>query len=610
MKIKGNLSLKKAFSKKPVKIISIIVVIALVGFGVYKSPIVQKRLTAAANTGVQQKTSTVRKGDISSAVSGSGALYYDRTSKVASRVSTTVSKIYFKLGDRVKAGDLICEFDDIDAQQALNDKKNNLLQSQLSTETTFEDVNKLAVKAKISGQVSDIKVKKGDNVSKGTALFTITDNSKLKMNVSFNAADAAKISLNQVADVYLTSMMQAVKGKVTYISSQPTATTSGGQLYTVEIQIDNPGAVLGGMTANAEIETSSGVVTSTNTGTLEYISKEVVTSEVSGTVDSISIKDSQKVTSGAVVINLKSDDVLRNAQLSNMKIDNSKNQVDSAEQQLSYYKIYAPIDGVISAQTLKVGDSVKTGDVVTTITDTSLVQFDINIDELDIAKLAVGQKATITVDALTDTATKPIEGEVVKIAFQGTSSNGVSTFPVTVKVNDRLDQIKGGMNATANIQVGSAKGVLFVPIEAVTKVAGKSYVWVKSDQAGGQTQSQTPGTGSAQQGNRNTAQGGNQNRTAAQGANVARNATASFGQQSGNRNQSQNYYANAVRKEVEVGMNNDSLIEIKSGLKEGDIVVLPQTQTSNQSMMMPTGMTGGAPAGGQGGAQQAGGARR
>ena len=57
-------------------------------------------------------------------------------------------------------------------------------------------------------------------------------------------------------------------------------------------------------------------------------------------------------------------------------------------------------------------------------------------------------------------------------------------------------------------------------------------------------------------------------------------------------------------------MNNDSLIEIKSGLKEGDIVVLPQTQTSNQSMMMPTGMTGGAPAGGQGGAQQAGGARR
>jgi HlyD family secretion protein len=585
-------SIKNFFSKKTVKIILVALAISAAGFGLYKSPIVQKTLTAASTTAVQQKTVTVKKGDLNSVVSGSSSVYYDRVTKVASKVSSTVSKIYFQQGDVVKAGDLIAEFDDIDAQQTVNDKENTLLQNQLSNEATLEDVRRLTVKIPFAGQVSDIKVKSSDTVSKGAALFTITDTSKLKVLLQFNGADAAKITVNQSADVYLTSMMQSVKGTVKYISSQPAATTQGGQLHSVEIEVDNPGAVLGGMTASAEIETTGGVVTSTNTAVLEYIKKATVTSEVSGTVDAISIKENQKANSGEPVIKLKSDEIIRSAQLAEMKIANSKDQVASANQQLNYYKIYAPIDGVISLQAIKVGDSVKTDETITTITETSVMEFDINIDELDIAKISVEQKATITVDALTETAAKPLQGEVIKVAFQGTSSNGVTTFPVTVRIHEGIDKIKGGMNATANIQVGKASGVLYLPIEAIAKSGGKSYVWVKADGAsadGTYKNSETSG---------NTTSDRGQNKGASNNS-VQNGPMGMFGIGTQNKtsSQSQNYYANAVRKEVQVGINNDSYIEIKSGLNEGDVIILPQIQistTNNNQGRVP----GGAPTGG------------
>jgi HlyD family secretion protein len=625
--MKGKGWLKNFFSRKTVKIIMAAIIVAGVGYGVYKTPIVQKRFvkTAAANA-VQQKTTTVKRGDINSVVSGSGSIYFDRVTKVASRVSSTVSKIYFNLGDRVKAGDLIAEFDDIDAKQTVNDKKNSLLQSQLSNEPTIQDVSKLNVKTPFTGQISDIKVKKGDTVSKGGALFTITDTSKLKVTLQFNGGDAAKLVIGQHVDVYLTAMMQAVNGTITYISSQSAATSSGGQVNTVEIQLENPGAVSGGMTVSAEVETAGGSVSSINTGNLEYISKTVVTSETGGTVESISIKDNQKVDGGAVVIKMKNDDIVRNAQLADMKVTSSKDQVESAEQQLSYYKIYAPIDGVISAQTMKVGDSVKTNDVVTTITDTNVMNFDITIDELDIAKISIGQKATISVDALTDTATRPIQGEVAKIAFQGTSQNGVTTFPVTVRINDKNEKIKGGMNSTANIQVGAAKDVLYVPIEAISKMGGKAFVWVKADQATLDEMKKNAQAAAAQGGQNRTQGGGNtQNRSANTGntqgggnGNIASQARSSFmgmGQQNNNSNQTQNYYENAVRKEVVVGINNDSVIEIKSGLKEGDVVILPPTGSSsantqnNAQRNFQGGMTGGAAPAAAPSGQPAGGGR-
>jgi len=157
----------------------------------------------------------------------------------------------------------------------------------------------------------------------------------------------------------------------------------------------------------------------------------------------------------------------------------------------------------------------------------------------------------ITLDAISSTSTTPMVGEVTKIAFTGTSSSGVTTYPVTVQINGDVSKLKSGMNANAEIITSSLQGVLYVPIEAVTTTGSKSYVWVKQNTGSNSASVQTT---SAQAGI------------------------------SGSSNKTQNsYYTGAVRKEVTIDNNTDTYIVIASGLSEGDIVVLPQTTASSSS---------------------------
>lgn len=637
MKVEVKEKFKKIIPKKPSKkavvLITTLLILVVAGVALFKSKFIQNKFFS--NQQVVQRLAAVRKGDIKVAVSGSGPLYYSKTSNLTSKAASTITKLYFKEGDKVKAGDLIAELDDKDALNTVNDKKNSLTQSQLSNST--DDINKLQIKAPITGQITELKALKGANISKGGALFTITDTSKLKTSMSFNFSDASQFSLGAEAQVYLTSIMQSVKGYVTYISNSPKTTASGGQLVNVEIEMDNPGALLAGMTASAEVETSRGTASSIDTGTLDYLNKQTITSETGGTVESLAIKEGQKVNAGSLVISLKNDDIVKSNQLNNLKIESSKLQVENAEKQLSNYKIYAPIDGTITKQNLNIGDGVKANDVIAVVTDTTQMRFDISIDELDIAKLSLGQKASITIDALTETAAKPLQGEVVKVPFEGKSQNGVATFAVTIQLNENVETLKSGMNANAEVEINTVSNVLYVPIEAVTKIRGKSYVMVKSDNAtgnNGQTPSQgqsgfnrqrpTDGQGAAQGGSQGSSGQGGQN---AQGGNRQSNGNGgnSNRQNSGNNqnngnaqtrtnstagvnsnnllkgilgngqsnNKVQNYYANAVQKEVEIGINNDGYIEIKSGLKEGEQVILPQIQTSQSNQQMTRQTTGG-----------------
>ena len=111
------------------------------------------------------------------------------------------------------------------------------------------------------------------------------------------------------------------------------------------------------------------------------------------------------------------------------------------------YKIYQ-ID-VYKRQT-KVGDTLDTTNGQTTLAviyDLSYLTFDISLDELDVNEVEVGQAVNITCDSLTDTAT--IEGVVTKVSVAGTTSNGVTTYPVTVQIDNPPEGLLPGMNVDA-----------------------------------------------------------------------------------------------------------------------------------------------------------------
>ena len=466
-------------SKKQV-IIFVVVVVAI--GGLYKSNIIQNKFFAA-KAPIKQNTATVEKGNLKVIVSGSGPIDFTNSDKIYSEIGANVTKVNYKEGDKVKKGDVIYELDDTDAQTALNSDINAYNQSQVSASTSNEAVNDLSIKAPFTGVVSDIAVNEGDTVQKGATVFTIADTSKLNVLLTYNASAGGKIAVGQTAKVNISSLSQAVSGTVTYISNQTSGTTAGGLLYTVEIQINNPGAVIEGMTASADISSSKGVISSTGIAPLNYISKQLVTSITGGTVQSIDVKENEKVSSGQVLVNMSSDDITSAKENSDLQVQDAQAKMALSTKDLDQYKIVSPIDGIITNMANKVGDTVKPGDEVADVSDPSQMEFEIPVDELDIAKLKVGQKTSITVDALPATTKTPVNGEVAKIAVVGDAESGVTTFLVTVKIDDNLGVLKGGMNANGDIQVSNQNNILYVPIEAISTINGNSYVYLKT--AGG-----------------------------------------------------------------------------------------------------------------------------
>jgi HlyD family secretion protein len=262
------------------------------------------------------------------------------------------------------------------------------------------------------------------------------------------------------------------------------------------------------------------------------------------------------------------------------------------------------------------------------IADMSELSFTINVDELDIAKVKAGQQAIVTVDALSG---QVFSGVVDNVGILGTSSNGVTTYPVKV----RLEQTEGlwpGMNATATIVVDSAGDVLRIPVTAVVRgnlalVKGATAADVAED--GFPPESGADGniaweTNGARDPEETGGPGGaNVAGVAGAGANTTGEAIgpgeANAGGGARGIDQS-GAPEGAAYVRIETGLNNDSFIEVKSGLSEGDVVLVAATQGSelqqNTAVMMPGmagmggGMGGGAPEGGgmpPGGAGGAGG---
>ena len=108
------------------------------------------------------------------------------------------------------------------------------------------------------------------------------------------------------------------------------------------------------------------------------------------------------------------------------------------------------------------------------IYDLSYLEMTLDVDELDILDIQVGQKAEITADAISD---RTFEGVGTSISSAGTTSGGTTTYPVTIRI-DEMGDLLPGMNATAEITTASAENALSIPNAAVVR---GNYVLVTKD---------------------------------------------------------------------------------------------------------------------------------
>lgn len=616
-----TVSIRKIFSNWIGKVITAAIAAAVI-FGLLVSFNVIK-INSSAQEQVEQRTWTVRRGDIELSIGGSGAAYSANREDVTSYVSGTVLKVHFRECSQVKKGDLLLEIDDSDAVLSLEKTENSIAQSALTLKDNKESIDRLVVMAPFSGKVTNVSVKKGDVVNRNGQVMTITDRSRMLLTLTFDNRNAQYIDEAQAVSVYIQSLNQIVEGTITRVD--PVNSTS--YEFGVEIEIVNPGLLEEGLKANASINTPAGEIWSMGTGTISFVNTQVIKSETGGVVKEVYVRDNQYVNSGAVLMVLEDDSLKITMQNNEIKLQELKSQLDYHKKQLGYYIVYAPIDGVIVSQSIKEGDVVKTGQVMLTVANNNKMELSIPIDELDIARIEEGMDVRVTVDALPETLREPLPGKVTKIALEGNSQGGVTTYPVTLTIENTV-AMKGGMNANAQIIISNKQDILYIPIEAVQNFGGRSFVMVKGTQEGVNPDSSNggvggwdrrrnaQGNGSAENmggtgvvrnsegdgstGNEGNIGAGRRNAGASEGSRTNSGGTGTMPRGfDGLRNQTTGYYDNAVPVEVEVGINNETYIEIVRGLNEGDQVILPQivasqtqTQRSNGGMF-PMGGLGG-----------------
>ena len=141
--------------------------------------------------------------------------------------------------------------------------------------------------------------------------------------------------------------------------------------------------------------------------------------------------------------------------------------------------ILAPFDGTVVNVGLQEGDQLSSQDYSSRpavhLVDTKTIHFDGIVDEVDISRVEVEQKATIIIDALPD---EQFTGTVTFISPLGTGETGVVNFGVTIELDPTEIQLKGSLTATADINIESAKNVLFIPAQAVIDTTDGYFVEV------------------------------------------------------------------------------------------------------------------------------------
>jgi HlyD family secretion protein len=170
--------------------------------------------------------------------------------------------------------------------------------------------------------------------------------------------------------------------------------------------------------------------------------------------------------------NMKAGADILDVRSSELSVKQRENTLLDAREKLSDYSIRAPFGGTIAKISLKKGDSVTSGTAVATlVTEQKIAELSLN--EVDVAKVKTGQKATLTFDAIEGLS---MTGAVSDIDTIGMVSQGVVTYAVKIAFDTQDDRVKPGMSVSAAIITDVKQDVLTVPSSAVKTQGNSSYV--------------------------------------------------------------------------------------------------------------------------------------
>lgn len=497
--------------------------IAVVAAAAVLVAVIVPRRSRSASADLAYTQEKLGRRDIVNVYDGSGTINAADSYTVKSLVTGTVLTADFELGDTIQKGDVLYVIDSSDVEGDLESAQLSVSQAQRSYDDAADARN---VRTKIGGEVSSFAVAAGDAVQAGQTVATVRDTSVMLLAVDFPAAEAQSFAVGQAAQVMPDTTFEVLNGTIRSVSGADPSGDASLMTCTVTIAVPNAGSLT---TAQAAVAQVNGV-SSLNSAHFAYQREETVVAAASGTVSELCVREGSTVRQDDVLLRITGKDLDKQAQNAADNLRSAELRMSSAERNISHYTIDAPISGTIVDKKVKAGDKLSANDTamqnLCTIYDMSYLEMKLNVDELKIRSLEVGQEVEITADAVPGETYK---GVISSILVAGTTANGSTSYPVTVRIDD-MGELLPGMNATAKITTASVKNVLALPNAALVR---GSYVLVTRD---------SPSA-----------------------ANAETSMTAPDGY---------------VYVKVTTGISDDDYIEVKSGLQEGDTIAYDNSSVS------------------------------
>ena len=411
----------------------------------------------AAVSGAYQ-TAQVQRQDLTVSVSGSGTVTPIESYQVSALVTGEILESPFEDGDQVEQDQLLYRIDPGSAQTALQQAQLSVQQAQMNYDTL---ASSLQVKAIGGGVVQTLHVQEGDLVSAGTAIADITDTASMTLTVPFQSADAANISVGQAAQVTLSGTLETLPGTVESVASADQVGNGGALVRQVKIRLTNPGALTETTSATARV----GTYACAAGGTLSPQLRQTITAAASGEITNLNVSVGSRVSAGAVLATIGGESAENSLADAALAVQNAQLSLQSAQEALDSYTITSPISGTVIEKNLKAGDQLNGGDsgAMAVIYDLSQLELQMDVSELDIGQIQPGQTVEITAEALPG---QTFTGVVEKVSVNGTTTDGFTTYPVTILLSEYGD-LNPGMNVSADIIVERSENVLCVPAAAV-----------------------------------------------------------------------------------------------------------------------------------------------
>jgi HlyD family secretion protein len=508
----------------------------------------------------------VERGTILVSVSGSGQISTEDQRDIKPKVSGEIAGIFVEKNQEVKAGELLFELDKEPKERAVRD-----------AEIALKDAKDALQKAKDNYEKLKRDLENSTETAYKNAFDALAETYK-NLNPLISNLESifkAKDYSSQETDLdYYISLVRSIRTHQGEINPLPYWTGKAEDKFLpLKDNFESLQREYWKLTQNSPREQIRDLLYRTYNFSNDFldlirqtsnlISEYLKIIDKEGLIPPISLsitnsQASQMATFDSTVSTLNSnlkkirdtiDDLEKNSPLqirdAELAIQTAQNNLTKAEDVLSDAKenlencsIYAPFDGIISDVKVKKGDTVSTATILATIVAKKKIA-EITLNEIDAAKVKVDQKVTLTFDALPDLT---LTGKVTEIDKVGTVSQGVTSYGVKIALDSDDERIKPGMSVNAEIVVEVKPDVLTLPNSAIKSEGNLRYVQLID----------------APKEIKNKLKIG---------------APIVLPREVKIKNQP-----------VEVGLSNDTLTEILSGISEGDIVisskVTQQTQTT------------------------------